>query len=103
MHWCHDLGAECTHVVFLASVLFTQMCWCVQVADGSMQCVSAVPSLQSLVLGGTRVTDVGLVMLTGLPALTHMALSAESVTQTGLLVGARNCPTSCCSLVAASA
>lgn len=57
-----------------------------QVADGSMQCVSAVPSLRALVLGHTQVQDAGLAMLPALPGLTHLALTAEGITQAGLLV-----------------
>lgn len=60
--------------------------WLVQVADGSMKCVSALPSLQSLVLGFTRVQDTGMALLTALPGLTHLALLAEGITQAGLLV-----------------
>ena len=57
-----------------------------QVGDGSMQCVSAVPSLKALVLGYTRVQDTGLAMLATLPGLTHLAFAAEGITHTGLLV-----------------
>lgn len=62
--------------------------WEVQVGDGSMQCVSAVPSLQALVLGFTKVQDPGLAMLATLPSLTHLALTAEGITEAGLLVTA---------------
>lgn len=51
-----------------------------------MRCVSAVTSLQSLVLGSTRVQDAGLALLTALPALTSLSLLAEGITQAGLLV-----------------
>ena len=51
-----------------------------------MRCVSAVTSLQSLVLGSTRVQDAGLALLTALPALTSLSLVAEGITQAGLLV-----------------
>lgn len=52
-----------------------------------MKCVSAVTSLQSLVLGSTRVQDAGLAQLTALPALTNLSLLAEGITPAGLLVG----------------
>ena len=52
-----------------------------------MKCVSAVASLQSLVLGSTRVQDAGLAQLTALPALTNLSLLAEGITPSGLLVG----------------
>lgn len=52
-----------------------------------MKCVSAVASLQSLVLGSTRVQDAGLAQLTPLPALTNLSLLAEGITTAGLLVG----------------
>lgn len=57
-----------------------------QVADGSMQCVSAVPNLRALVLGHTRVQDTGLAMLAASSALTHVTFTAEAITNAGLLV-----------------
>ena len=48
--------------------------------------MSAVASLQSLVLGSTRVQDAGLAQLTALPALINLSLLAEGITPSGLLV-----------------
>lgn len=75
-----DLGQQ------LATFMAPAHMPCLQVADGSMQCVSAVPSLRAVVLGHTRVQDAGLAMLASLPCLTHLALAAEGITQEGLLV-----------------
>ena len=93
MQRCEALCPACKHCckVVHFGALFLDCCtmkhFCLlQVADGSMQCVSAVSSLKALVLGFTRVQDPGLAMLAALPALTHLALTAEGVTLIGLLV-----------------
>ncbi|DBA97456.1 TPA: hypothetical protein ACH3X1_015172 [Trebouxia sp. C0004] len=78
-----DTGMTVLHS--LTCLTFLALTGCTKVGDGSMRCVSAVSSLQSLVLGSTRVQDAGLAMLTALPALTSLSLLAEGITQAGVL------------------
>jgi len=52
--------------------------------DGGMSALSGLPNLQSLHLGGTRVSDVGLAYLSGLTRLFFLNLHSTDITDAGL-------------------
>ena len=67
----------------MAGILILNLSWC-PISDEALPPLTALQSLETLILSNTRVTDAGIAFLAEMPNLSHIALEDTDVTPGGV-------------------